>query len=131
MARFLAAAGPLLGRWLLSLIFLVAGYQKFAFPGRAARLIVGRGLPFATPGVYAGGAFELAMGVLLVLGLKARAAAVATVLYLAVVTWLFHWHGAMRGDAAQMQQVLKNLGVAGGLLLLASFGPGPASIDRG
>ncbi len=69
--------------------------------------------------------------VLLALGLKTRLAAVAAILYVLVVTWFFHWHPTMRGDVGQIVQVLKNAGLVGGLLLLASFGPGRASIDRG
>jgi putative oxidoreductase len=131
VAAALAALGPLLGRLLLAAIFFYSGYQKFAATGRAASSIAGHGLPYATAAAYAAGAFELAAGLLVALGLKARAASVALVVYLVVVTYLFHWHPAMRGDHAQMLQVLKNAGLAGGFLLLASHGPGPASIDRG
>ena len=132
MPRFLAALGPLLGRLLVAAIFLFMGYQKlFVATGRTASSIAGRGLPFATTLAYGAGAFELLVGLLLAVGFKARFAAIATVVYLAVVTWFFHWHPAARGDAGQMVQLLKNVAIAGGLLLLASHGPGPASIDRG
>ncbi len=130
MAPLLAALGPLLGRLLLSGIFFYSGYQKFAATGRAASSIAGRGLPYATAGAYAAGAFELTAGLLLALGLRARAAALAAFAYLVVVSWLFHWHPAVRGDHAQMLQLLKNAGIAGGMLLLASHGPGPTSLDR-
>ena len=131
MNRFLAAAGPLLGRLLLAAIFAFSGYQKFVAPGRAASSIAGKGLPFATAAAYSAGLFELAAALFLALGLKARATALATVIYLAVVTWLFHWHPALRGDHGQVLNALKNAGLAGGLLFVASFGPGPASLDRG
>lgn len=131
MARFLAAAGPLLGRILMSGIFAFSGYQKFVSPGRAASSIAGKGLPFASAAAYSAGAFELVVALLLALGLKARATAIATVLYLCVITWFFHWHPALRGDHAQLVNALKNAGLAGGLLFVATYGPGPASIDRG
>jgi putative oxidoreductase len=126
----LTALGPLVGRVLLSAIFFYSGYLKFAAPGRAASSIAGHGLPFATVGAYASGAFELTVAILLALGLKARGTALAALGYLAVVTFLFHWHPALRGDHAQMLQLLKNAGLAGGMLLLASQGPGTASLDR-
>jgi putative oxidoreductase len=132
MARFLATLGPLLGRVLLAAIFVFSGYQKlFGATGRAASSIAGKGIPFATVAAYAAGTFELVLALLLVLGLKARLAALAGVVYLLVVTWFFHWRPALRGDLAQMIHLLKNLGLAGGMLLLTSHGPGPASIDRG
>ena len=115
MSRFVAAAGPLLARLLLSGIFVYSGYQKLAATGRAASSIAGKGLPFASTLAQVAGVFELAVALVLVLGLKARAAALATVAYLAVVTWLFHWHPALRGDHAQMLNVLKNGAIAGRL----------------
>ena len=131
MQAALATLSPLLGRLLLSGIFFYSGYQKFAAIGRAASSIAGRGLPFATAGAYAAGAFELTVAILIALGLRARAAALAAVVYLVVVSWIFHWHPALRGDHGQMLQLLKNAGIAGGMLLLASHGPGSASVDRG
>jgi putative oxidoreductase len=132
MARFLATFGPLAGRVLLSAIFFFSGYQKlFGASGRAASSLAGRGIPYATVAAYTAGAFELVAALLLALGLKARFTALALVLYLVLVTWVFHWRPALRGDAGQMIQLLKNAGLMGGMLLLASHGAGPASIDRG
>jgi putative oxidoreductase len=125
----LAALGPLLGRVLLSAVFFYSGWNKFAAIGRTASSIAGR-IPQATTAAYASAAFELAAAVLVVLGLRARLCSAAVIVYLALVTYLFHWHPALRGDHAQMVQVLKNAGLAGGFLLLATYGPGPASIDR-
>jgi putative oxidoreductase len=130
MARLIAAAVPLLGRLLLCAVFAYSGYQKLLSPGRAASSLAGRGLPLATTLAYLAGVFELAAGLLLALGLKARPAALATACYLVVVTWLFHWQPALRGDHGQLLHLLKNAGLAGGLLYVLAFGAGPASIDR-
>jgi putative oxidoreductase len=126
-----AALGPLVARLLLSSIFLYSGWTKLTAIGRAAAAIAGHGLPFATAGAYVAGIAEVLGGLALVLGLKARAASVAFVLYLVIVTYVFHWHPALRGDRQQLVNVLKNAAIAGGMLLLASHGPGPASVDRG
>jgi putative oxidoreductase len=131
MQRALATVGPLLGRVLLSGVFLYSGYLKFVATGRAASSLAGRGFPYATPAAYAAGTFEVVAALLLVFGLRARAAAWAVVLYLALVTYLFHLPGALRGDVAQTLQLLKNAGLAGGMLLIATHGPGPFSADRG
>ena len=130
MTPFLAALGPLLGRLLLAGVFFSSGFQKWTAPGRAASAIAGHGLPFATAGAYGAGAFELVAAVLLALGLKSRAAALVCVVYVAVVSWVFHWHPALRGDHAQVLQLLKNAGIMGGMVMLASHGPGSASVDR-
>ena len=131
MDAALAKLGPLVARLLLSAIFLYSGYQKLSKPGRVAANIAGRGLPFATAGAYAAAAFEIAAALAVVLGLKARAASLAIIVYLVVVTYLFHWQPALRGEQQQLLQVLKNASMAGGFLLLATHGPGPASVDRG
>jgi putative oxidoreductase len=127
----LAALGPLVARLLLSSIFLYSGWTKLTATGRAAAAIAGHGLPFATAGAYVAGIAEVLGGVALVLGLKARAASIAFVVYLVIVTYVFHWHPAWHGDRQQLLNVLKNAAIAGGMLLLANHGPGPASVDRG
>ena len=127
---FLSALGPLLGRIMLSGLFLYSGYTKFSMMGRTAAAIAGRGIPYATAAGYIAASAELLGGVALVLGLKTRAVALLFVLYLVLVTWFFHWHPALRGDHQQLLNVLKNAGLAGGMILLATHGPGPASVDR-
>jgi putative oxidoreductase len=126
-----AALGPLAARLMLSSIFLYSGWMKLTATGRAAAAIAGHGLPFATASAYAAGVAEVVGGLALVLGLKTRAASIGFVIYLAIVTYVFHWHPALRGDRAQLLNLLRNAAIAGGMLLLASHGPGPASVDRG
>lgn len=71
-------------------------------------------------------------GVLCLLaGWQARAAAFVMFLYLAAVSVLLHnfWalHGAAAGGA--QTQFLKNVGIMGGLLMIAAYGPGKWSLD--
>ncbi len=123
---------PLAARLLLSSVFVYSGWMKLTVgTGRAASAIAGRGFPFATAGAYTSGAFELASALAIAVGLRVRPVALAVLGYLVLVTVVFHWPAAARGDHGQALQVLKNAGLAGGYLLLWHHGPGAASVDRG
>jgi putative oxidoreductase len=74
-----------------------------------------------------------AAGVLcLILGWQTRVAAFVMFLYLGVVSVLLHNFWAVHGSSAggMQTQFLKNLGLMGGLLMIASFGPGRWSVNE-
>jgi putative oxidoreductase len=131
LSRLVAASTPLAARLLVAALFLYSGWSKLAHPAGAAGRIVARGLPLATAGAVTAGVLEVLAGAAIVVGFRARAAALALVPYVLVVSWLFHWRAAVAGDAAQLVQLAKNGAVVGALLLLAAHGPGSASLDRG
>lgn len=119
------------GRILLSVIFLISGVMKIiAFPdvekGMAAHGMVA--VPFFLVGAII---IELAGGLSVVLGYKARLGALLLAVYLIPVTLVMHdfWNaqGAMMQD--QMEHFLKNVAIIGGLLSIVGVGAGPASID--
>jgi putative oxidoreductase len=126
-----ASVAPVVARLLVAGVFLYSGGMKLAHPGAAAARIASLGLPFASALAIAAGVLEIAAGAALVLGLKARAAAIGLFLYVVAVSWLFHWRPALGGDPAQALQLVKNGAIVGALLLLATHGPGRASLDRG
>jgi putative oxidoreductase len=131
MSRLLASLTPVVARLLVAGLFLYSGATKLLHPGATAGRLAARGLPLAHAGAIAAGVLEVAVGAALVVGLKTRPAALALVLYVGLVSWMFHWQGALGGDATQALQLVKNGAIAGALLLLASYGPGPVSLDRG
>ena len=123
----------LVGRLLLSPLFLVAGFGKLTGFAGAAGYIASKGLPM--PQVLAGLAViaELGGGLALLFGFKTRLVAWLLVLFLIIITPIFHNFWAAAADQAQNQQIhfMKNLAILGGMLMVAAFGPGRFSIDRG
>lgn len=129
--------GALVGRILLALIFVLSGFQKLMGPAGTMKLMAAHGLPLV-PLVYVGTILvEFGCGLLLVLGYKARWAALLIFLWFIPVTLVFHvaaYHQAVLQQKpmdALIQQIMfmKNISIMGGLLMVASFGPGAISLD--
>jgi putative oxidoreductase len=126
-------AMALVGRILLALMFLIAGIGKIGagFAGTVG-YIGSVGLPL--PQVAAIGAIivEIGASVALIVGWKTRWAALALAIFSVAAALLFHNYWAMPTNQQMMQQIIfmKNLAVAGGLLMLAVAGPGAWSVDR-
>jgi putative oxidoreductase len=122
----------LIGRILLALMFVLAGFDKIGgFAGTAA-YIASKGLP--VPQVLAAGtiAVEVIGGLMLVIGWKARWAALALAGFTLLASVIFHNYWAMPAEQQMVNQLMfmKNLAVAGGMLMIIAFGPGAWSVDR-
>ena len=122
---------PLVGRILMSLIFLISGtFKILGFSGTAA-FMASKGMPAASLLLVAALLTELAGGLSLLLGFKARWGALLLFLFLIPTTLIFHNFWAVPAAAAQteMGNFIKNLGLMGGLLMVVAFGPGAFSVD--
>ena len=123
--------GPLVGRILLALIFLISGYHKIDGFSKVAAAMAGKGIPFSEIALVITILIEIGGGLMLIAGWKARWAAAAIFLWLIPVTLMFHNFWAV--DAAQYQNqfnhFLKNLCIMGGMLYIMAFGAGPLSLD--
>lgn len=121
----------LLGRALLALLFIPAGFSKIGGFAGTAEYIASQGVPF--PGLAAAAAIgvELGLGLLLLVGWKARWAALGIALFTLVITFIFHnfWAVPAEQMMAQQQSFFKNIAVVGGLLMVAAWGPGAWSLD--
>jgi putative oxidoreductase len=118
-ARYLV----MLGRVLLSVIFLLSGLGKIFDWDVNAKLMASQGMPLI-PLLLAGAIIiELAGGLSVLLGWKARWGALLLFLYLIPTTLIFHDFWAFSGAEMQTQLVnfLKNLSIMGGLLLVAAY----------
>ena len=122
-----ATSLPLIGRIGIAAIFLLSGFSKLTAPGATIGYIASAGLPLPQVGLAVAIAVELGGGVLLVLGYRTRL--VAAVLALFSVAAAAFFHSAL-GDQNQFIHFFKNLAIAGGLLQIVAFGPGPIAIGR-
>lgn len=129
----------LIGRVLLSLVFIFYGYGKamdptgiLANPGTKHFMdLVAGGAPAPTWLGYVIAAIELVGGLALLFGIQTRLAALGLFIWVIIATYLGHPFWTMEGAAvaANQLQFFKNLAIMGGLLLLASAGPGRVSVD--
>jgi putative oxidoreductase len=118
-------------RVLLALMFVLAGISKFAGLEGTAGYIASKGLPLPMVLAVATAALEVLGGLALIVGFQARWAALALAGFTLLASILFHNFWSMPADQAFVQQLMfmKNLAVAGGLLLIFAAGAGPASLD--
>ena len=119
------------GRVLLALMFIMAGFSKLGNISGTAGYIASGGLPLASVLAVVVGLLELLGGIAIAIGFQARWAALALGLFTLAASLLFHKFWAVAPDQAYVQQLMfmKNLSVAGGLFIVAALGAGPVSVD--
>jgi putative oxidoreductase len=118
---------PLLGRILISILFVPAGFSKLTGFQGAVGYAESAGMPIPALAIAAAIAIELGGGLLLLVGYKTRWVAAAMALFSVVAAIFFHRDFA---DQMQMINFQKNLAIAGGLLAFVYFGAGPLSVDN-
>src|SRR5688500_672914 len=119
------ATAALVGRILLAIIFIKSGFGKITgFEGTAAYM-ASKGLPMTQILLIGTIVIELLGGIMLVVGYKARWAALAIFLWLIPTTLIFHkFWGLADAKEASTQQIhfLKNITIMGGMLMVYAFG---------
>jgi len=128
--KFPATLAPV-ARVLIALMFVIAGLSKFGNLAGTAGYIASKGLPLPAALAFLTAALEVIGGLAILVGFQARSAALALAVFTLVASVLFHNYWAMPADQQMVQQLMfmKNLSVAGGLLLLAALGAGAYSLD--
>ena len=121
----------LIGRALLALLFIPAGFAKLTGFAGTVGYIASKGVPFPELAAAAAVGVELGLGILLLVGWQARWAALGLAFFTVVVTFIFHAFWAVPADQVMQQQqaFFKNIAVVGGLLTVAAWGPGSWSFD--
>jgi len=114
----------LAARILLSLLFITAGYGKLTAPDFYAGYMGSLGIP--TVLLYPTILLELGGGLAILVGFLTRPLALLLSAFSIVTALIAHLHP---GDAANMINFWKNLGLAGGFILLALQGAGGLSAD--
>src|SRR5512140_2411594 len=117
---------PFLGRLFITYIFATSGFAKIiAWDGNIAYMST-RHLPFIPALLAIALVIEVGGSLCLISGYQARTAAMIMAVYTIVLTLLFHNYWASPPNIAGMMEThfRKNLAIAGGLLMIASFGPG-------
>ena len=107
---------PLLARILLAVLFFTSSVAKIFSWSSNVEYIQAKHLPLAGALLAGALAIELATWISLTTGVGARTVAAIAFVYMIPVTLIFH--------TFMSTQFQKNLGIMGGLLMVASYGPG-------
>lgn len=122
----------LVGRILLSCIFLVSAYAKVAGWNTTVQLMDAKGIPFASVLLGMATVIEFLGGLSILLGVFSKLGSAIVFLYLIPVSLIFHSFWSVSPDQVHIQLVnfLKNLSIMGGLVMLAAYGPGRYSVGK-
>ena len=115
----------LIGRIFISLIFLLSGYNKIFNYGNTVAWMEGFGVPgfLLWPTII----LEIILPILVIIGYRTQISATLLAIFCITTALIFHFD-----FANQMQTIafLKNLGLAGGFLIIAAHGPKDWAVDK-
>jgi putative oxidoreductase len=116
-------SADLVGRILIAAMFIAAGVPKIGTYAATQAYMASAGVPGALlPAVIA---LEVLGGIALVLGYRTRIVAIVVAAFTVLAALLFH----SAPDQIQQIMFMKNIAIAGGLLILAARGAGSWSLD--
>jgi putative oxidoreductase len=117
----------LLGRVLMSAIFIHGGYVKALAPTATMATLGHLGLPLPGAAYAVGLIIELGFGVLFLVGFRARLVSLVLAGWCIATAFVAHYHPENR---EAMIHFMKNVCMAGGFLQVVAFGAGRLSADR-
>ena len=121
-----------LARIFIAALFLVAGARKFLTYAATAGYFAKLGFPAPDAVAVLAIAIELGAGLMLLAGWRTRWAAWLLVVFVVVATAMAHrfWQVEPAQFANQLNHFLKNSAIIGGLIFVATFGPGRMALDK-
>ena len=125
MDRLQSTYAPALGRLLLSLIFIWAGWTHLMAPSGTIGYIASKGLPLPTIAFVLDVIVELGGGLILLIGLATRWVALVLAVFCLITAFVFHGFG----DMANEINAMKNIAMTGGFLFVFAHGAGAWSLD--
>lgn len=120
-------ASLLAGRLLMAVLYGVSGLGKWGNLSSTAETIAAKGFPLPLVCAVLAASAEVVGALAIITGAFPRLAAIGLAIHTLVTAFVFHAFWAMpEAVAAKMQSIhfLKNLGLAGGFLILAGAGAG-------
>lgn len=116
----------LIGRVLLAILFIPAGWGKIMGFAATSGYIASHGVPLPAVAAAIAILVELGLGLMLLVGFHARWAALGIALFTFFISFIFHpfWM-----DPSQSMNFFKNMAIVGGLLSIAANGGGAWSVD--
>jgi len=112
------------GRIMLAAIFLMAGISKVGAYSATQAYMVSQGVPGILLPLVIG--LEIVGALLLIAGWKVRYVALALAFFSVASAFIFHFNFS---DQIQSIMFMKNIAIAGGLLIIVSHGAGKLSLD--
>ena len=132
MEQLQKIAAPV-GRVLLALIFLLSGFGKITGYAGTAAYMAAKGMPMIGVLLPLTILTELGGGLALVAGFKARWVALLLAGFSLLSALIFHDFWSVTDAMQHMNQqinFLKNVSMAGGLLMVFALGAGPYAVDK-
>lgn len=132
MTRAVDSGIILIARLALSVLFLWSGIMKVLGYGAFVGYLQAKGVPFVQIAAPIATAVEVIGGIFLVIGLLIRPLGFVMAIYTIATAILGHDFWNVADAAVQHDMVIhfwKNVGMAGGFLLLMVTGAGGASVD--
>ena len=115
----------LIGRILISALFLISAYNKIFNLEGSMSWMEGFGVPSFL--IFPAIAIEIILPVLVIIGYQARLAAGILSIFCILTAFVFHFDFS---NQSQLISFLKNIGLAGGFLFILAHGTKEWALDR-
>ena len=124
--------GPLIGRILIALIFLKSGLEKIIGFSAVAGFMAKAGMPAPEFLLVGSIVFEIAGGLMVLLGWHARWGALLLAAFMVPATLVFHnfWAVEAAQVTNQVNHFMKNVSILGALAFIMGMGSGPLSLRK-